>query len=173
VNVRAAVAISAFLIALGAAPGLAQETATLMPPPGWVRQDVDTAHAKLASHARTIAKWTPAKVLINDTSALYFSIGDSGSDILEVYVRALTAALPANAKTVSNTDTTVCKGQTGWFLAYDVPATASVSGLSVEETVSVDGVVAAIARYERPLGSPEDPLAREALDTLCPQSEFE
>jgi hypothetical protein len=164
-------AVAAAVLAMTCAAAVrAQETATLTPPAAWVAKPVDAAHAQAYARVRTIGKWTPAKKPTDKATppgAIYFAVGDSdGADVDGFAGRLIAAIRPLTLR--ANTRVKLC-GDTdlGWLLEYDDRR----ARLSIERVVGVHDVVVAIGTYERPIGSPEDPLARAALLTLCAASE--
>lgn len=171
--IRAVAATVAFCVLTGAVAVRAlraQETATLMPPPAWIARPVDTPHHYAFERMQTVNKWTPAKKptdVVAPAGTIYFAVGDAGGRGIDSFAGAVVAAIPPAALHAS-TKVKLC-GDTdlGWLFEYDDPH----AKVSIDRAVAVHDVVAAIATYERPIGSPEDPVARASLLTLCAASE--
>jgi len=149
--------------ALGLLLALASEASAFSAPTGWVRAEIDAAHGAIAPHVRTIEAWVP-----NEPSKakdeLYYAVGDGGIS-LAAFAAQVKAALPAGAVVSDDTALTLCDGQAGRYLAFTTPT------LAVDETIVIAGDIAAVARYERTVGSGEDPQARASVQALCPQAE--
>jgi len=139
------------------------EASAFSAPAGWVRAEIDAAHAAIAPQVRTIEAWVPddpAKA----KDELYYAVGDGGIS-LDAFAAEVKAALPTGAVVGEDKAVTLCDGQAGRYLAFTTPT------LAVDETIAVAGDFAAVARYERTAGSGEDPQARSSLLALCPQAE--
>jgi len=144
---------------------LALDATAFAAPAGWVRAQVDAAHASIAPGLRTIERWVPAKPAPEEArTALFYAVGDGGI-ALDAYVARVKIALPAGTTFADDRALALCNGQPGRFLAF------ALGDVDVEETIASADVIAAAARYERAKGTPEDPGARKAIETLCPQGE--
>lgn len=141
----------------------AVQTAAFVAPLGWTREPVDAAHATIVPRIRTVEAWvpyapTPAK------DVLYYAAGDGSGVTLDEFVAETRAALPTGIA-AGDKPLTLCDGLEGRYIAF------SIGAIAVEETIAVGGGVAAAARYERAVGSPENPDARRSIESLCPQAE--
>ena len=145
-------------------------TPSLYLPRSWTKQDTGNEGmlnvALWLDWTKQTAEFVPRVFLwqrqLTDPDGRRASLKDAVQDIL-------TTLHAEGDKLYASNPQRVCDGtQPGWFLSYDKPE--DDPPVHIDDTLFVAGDTVFRATYVRPVGQPEDPKTRDALNSLCAQS---